>query len=153
MNHAVIGTVVLAQFVDLGMAVVAGGDAVIRLGCLDLAILERPVLEALLLESGLQETAAAAAAEIVGAVGLHVDEVFFADYGFDHVTQVFGNRIAVAFANDLAGVLDGEFNLQVFVPVGVDLQFALADPFGVIFIDAFDFKVVSDVEFFQSGPD
>ena len=152
-NHAVIGTVVLAQFMDLGMAVVAGGDTIIRLGCLNLVVLDLPVLEPLFLEPGLQEAAAAAAAEVVRAVGVHVDKIFFTHHGFDHEAQVFGNRIPVALADDLAGILDGEFNLQVFVPVGTDLQFAFADPLGIVFIDAFDFKVVRDVEFFQSGPD
>jgi hypothetical protein len=84
---------------------------------------------------------------------VHVDKIFFTHHGFDHEAQVFGNRIPVAFTDDLAGILDGEFDLQVFVPVGTDLQFAFADPLGIVFIDAFDFKVVRDVEFFQSGPD
>jgi hypothetical protein len=84
---------------------------------------------------------------------VHVDKVFFTHHGFDHEAKVFGNRIAVAFANDLTRVLNREFDLQVFVPVGTDLQFAFADPFGIVFINTFDFKVVRDVEFFQSGPD
>jgi hypothetical protein len=152
-NHTVIGAVMFAQFMDLGMAVVAGGDTIIRLGCLDLPVLDLPVLESFFLEPGLQEAATAAAAEVVRAVGVHVDEVFFADHGFDHEAQVFGNRVPVALTDDLAGVLDREFDLQVLVPVGTDLQFAFADPFCIVFIDAFDFKRVCDVEFFQSGPD
>jgi hypothetical protein len=42
---------------------------------------------------------------------------------------------------------------QIPVPVGIDIQFALPDPFGVIFIDVLDFEIMLDVEFFQSGPD
>jgi hypothetical protein len=84
---------------------------------------------------------------------VHVDEVLLAHHGFDHKAQIFGNRIAKALADDLAGILDGELDLQVFVPVGIDLEFALADPFGIIFVNAFDFKIVLEVEFFQSGPD
>jgi hypothetical protein len=84
---------------------------------------------------------------------LHVDKVFFTHHGFDYITQIVGNRVAEALAYDLAGVLNREFDLQVFVPVGIDLQFAFADPTGIIFINAFDFKIVFEVEFFQSGPD
>jgi hypothetical protein len=152
-DDPVIPAVMLAQFVNLGVAVVASGDTVIRLGGLDLAVLELAVLEALLLETGLQEAPAAPAAEIVGAVGLHIDEIFLADHRFDHEAQVFGNRIAETLADDLARVLDRKFDFQVLVPVGVDLEFAFTDPLGVILVNIFDFKVVLEVEFFQSGPD
>jgi hypothetical protein len=152
-DHTVIPAVMLAQLVNLGMAVMAGGDTVIRLGRLNLAVLDLAVLEALLLEPGLQEATAAAAAEIVGAVGLHVDEIFLADHRFYNETQVLGNRITVALADDLAGILNREFDFQVLVPVGIDFEFSFTNPFGIIFVNAFNFKVVLEVEFFQSGPD
>jgi hypothetical protein len=142
-----------AQFVDLCMTVMAPGNAVIRARRLDLFIFDFAVGQSLFLEPGLQESAAAAAAVVVGAVGLHVNEVFFAYHGFDHEAQIFGNGVAKAFANDLAGVLHREFDLQVLVPVGIDLEFAFADPLGIVLINIFDFKVVFQVEFFQSGPD
>jgi hypothetical protein len=138
---------------DLGMAVVAPGNAVVCACGFDLFIFDFAVGQAFFLEPGLQESAAAAAAVVVGAVGLHVDEVFFTHHGFDHKPQVFGNGIPKAFPNDLAGVLHREFDLQVFVPVGVDFEFAFPDPFGIVLINIFDFKVVFQVEFFQSGPD
>jgi hypothetical protein len=116
-------------------------------------VLELAVLQALLLESGLEKAAAAAATEVVGPVGLHVDEILLAHHGFDHEAQVFSNGIPVAFAHDLAGILDREFDFQVLVPVGVDLEFALTYPCGIIFVDVLDFKIVLEVEFFQSGPD
>ena len=153
MNHTVISAVVFAQFMDLCVAVVAGGNTVIRFGCLNLVVLDLTVFKPFFLEPGLQETAAATAAEVVRPVGVHGDKVFFTDHGFDHEAQVFGNRVPVALANDLAGILDREFDLQVLVPVGIDLQFAFTNPFCIILIDTFDFKVVCDVEFFQSGPD
>ena len=143
----------LAEFVDLGMAIVAAGDAVISSRRFDLLVFEQPVLEALILEPGLEESAAAATAKIIGAIGLHIDEVLFTNNGLYHKTQVFGNRVAVAFANDLAGVLDGEFDFQVPVPVGADLQFAVTNPLGVVFIDVLDFESVLDVEFFPSCQD
>jgi len=153
MDNAVLCAVMLAQFMNLGVAVMAGCDTVVRFGRLNLVVLELTVLEALFLETGLQKAPPAAAAKVVGTVGIHIDEIFLTDHGFDHKAQVFGNRVAKALANDLAGILDGEFDFQILVPVGVDLEFALPDPLGVVFVNAFDFKVVLEVEFFQSGPD
>jgi hypothetical protein len=49
--------------------------------------------------------------------------------------------------------LNREFNLQILVPVGIDLQSSFADPFRIVLINGGYFKVVIDVEFFQSGPD
>ena len=149
----IVAAVMIAQFVNLGVAVVAPRDAVVRPGGLDLVVFQFAVFEAVLLVSGLEKTAAAAAAVIVGAVGHHVDEVFLTHHRFDHKAQVFGDGVAIAFANDLAGILNRKLDLQVLVPVRVDLQFSLADPFGVVFINIFDFKIVRDVEFFQSCQD
>jgi hypothetical protein len=153
MNHRVIAAVVFAQFMDLSMAVVAACDAVIRARGFDLLILDLAVGQSLFLEPGLQESAAATAAVIVGAVGLHVDEVFFTHHGFDYKPQVFGNGVAKAFADDLAGILNRELDFQILVPVGIDLELAFPDPFGIVFVNVFDFKLVFQVEFFQSGPD
>ena len=153
MHDAVPGAVMLAQFMDLGMAVVASGDAVIRTGRLNLLIFQPTILQARLLMAGLEEPAAAAAAVIVRAVGLHVDEVVFADHGLDDEAQVFGNGVAITLANDLTRILYGELDLQILVPVGIDLQFALANPLGVVFVDVFDLKLVGDVVFFQSCQD
>ncbi len=152
-HHRVSTPVMFAEFVNLGVTVVTTRNAVVGAGGLDLSIFESAVFKALLLIPGLQETAAAAATKIVGPVGLHVDKIFFAHHRLDHIAKVFGDGVAVAFANDLAGVLNREFDFQVLVPVGIDLEFAFANPFGVVLIDIFDFKVVIEVEFFQSGPD
>jgi hypothetical protein len=143
----------LTEFMNLGMAVVAAGDTIIRTGLLDLFILQPAEFQTLFFHAGLQKTAAAATAIIVGSVGDHVNKVFFADHRFDHVSQVFGNRIAKRLAHDLTGILDGEFNLEVLVPVGIDLEPPFPDPFGIVFINVFDDKVVLDVEFFQSCQD
>ncbi|GAB6113265.1 hypothetical protein JCM14713_30230 [Desulfomicrobium salsuginis] len=101
----------------------------------------------------MQEPAAPAAAVVVGAIGNHVDEVLLADHGFDDKAQVLGDGVPVALANDLAGVLNREFYAQLPVPVGVDLELPLPDPFGVVFIDVLDFETVLYAEFVQSGPD
>jgi hypothetical protein len=153
MHHRIVAAVVLAEFVDLGVAVMAAGNAIIGAGSLDLLIFQATILEALFLEPGLQESASATAAKVVGAIGRHINEILLAHHRLDHETKIFGDGIAVAFTHDLAGVLDGEFNLQLLVPVGVDLELSFPDPFGVVFIDILDFKVVLEVELFQSGPD
>jgi hypothetical protein len=152
-DHGIAAAIMFTELVDLGVAVMAAGDAVVGTGGLDLLVLQAAVLQALLFESGLEEATPAAAAEIVGAVGRHVDEVLFADDGLYHETQIIGNLVTVTLAHDLAGVLDREFDLQFPVPVAVDLELALPDPLGIVLVDIFDFKIVLDVEFFQSGPD
>jgi len=153
MDYAVVSAIMVAKFMDLGVAVMAAGDAVICAGGLDLVVFDFTVSQAFFFEPGLEESAAAAAAKVVGFVGLHVDEIFFSDNGFHHKSQVIGNGITIAFSYNLTGILNREFDFQVFVPVGVDLEFAFTDPFGIIFVDIFYFKVVFYVEFFQSGPD
>jgi hypothetical protein len=153
MHHRIAAAVMLAEFMNLGVAIVAPGNAVIGAGGLDLLILETAVFQALLLESGLQKTAAAAATKIVGPVGLHVDKILFAHNRLDHEAEIFGNGIAVALAHDLARVLNREFDFQILVPIGIDLEFTLTDPFGIVLIDIFDLEIVLKIEFFQSGPD
>ena len=153
MHDGIIAAVMLTELMNLGMAIMAAGDTVIRTGRLYLVVLELAEFQTLFFHAGLEETAAAAAAIIVGPVGDHIDKIFFADDRFDHVSQIFGNRIAKSLAHYLTGVLDGKFNLEVLVPVGIYLEPALTDPFGVVFIDVLDDKVVLDVEFFQSCQD
>ena len=153
MHDGIITAVVLTELVNLGMAVVAAGDTVIRAGLFDLFIFQPTELQTLFFHAGLQKTAAAAATVIVGPVGDHINKIFFADHRFDHIAQVFSNGVAKRLAYDLTGVLDGKFNLEVLVPVGIDLEPSLPNPFGIVFIDVFDDKVVLDVELFQSCQD
>lgn len=131
--------VMFAELMNLRMAVVAGGNAVIRTGCLDLLVFNFPVGQTFVFEARLEKSATAAAAVVVGMVGLHVNEVFFTDYGFHNKTQVVGNGIAIAFSDNLAGILNREFNLQVFVPVGTGFQPTFTDPFCIVFVNVFDF--------------
>jgi len=152
-DHRVSAAIVLAQFMYLGMTVVTARNTIISPGCLDLLVFHFPVFQPLLFKAGLEKAAAAAAAVVVRPVGGHVDKVFLPHNRFDHIPEIFGNRIPIAFPDDLARVLNGKLDLSILVPVRIDLQFAFADPAGVIFVDAFDFKIVFEVEFFQSGPD
>ena len=65
MDHAVVAAIMVAKLMDLGMAVVAAGDAVVCTGGLDLIVFNLSISQAFILESGLEETAAAAAAKVI----------------------------------------------------------------------------------------
>ncbi len=152
-DNRIMTTVMLAQFVNLGMAVMASGDAIVCTSRLDLIIFKLSIQQALIFESGLQESTTTTAAIIIGSIGLHIDEIFFTHHGFHHKPQIFCDGVAITLSNDLAGILYRELDFQILVPVGIDLQLAFANPLGIILIDIFYFKIVFEVEFFQSGPD
>jgi hypothetical protein len=84
---------------------------------------------------------------------MHFYKVFFTHNRFHGIPQVFGHRISKGFSHQLAGILNRKFNLQILVPIGIDLQLSFFDPLGIILNDAPDLKLVLDIEFFQSGPD
>ncbi len=111
MDDRIVSAEMLAQFVNLSVTVVAPGNAVIRAGRLDLLVFQSAVLQALFLKPGLQESAAAAAAVVIGTIGLHVDEIFLAHNRFDNKAKIFRDGIAIALSNDLAGILNREFDL------------------------------------------
>jgi hypothetical protein len=152
-NDGIIAAVMLTELMNLGVTIMAAGDTVIRAGFLNLFVLQPAEFQTLFFHTGLEETAAAAATIIIGPVGGHIYKVFFPDNRFDHIAQVFGNGVPKTLAHDLTGVLDGKFNFQVLVPIGIDLELSLADPFGIVFIDILDDKIMLDVEFFQSCQD
>ena len=143
----------LAKIVDLRMAIVTCSNTVIGLGCQNLLELLLAVRPPCIRVAGLQETAAAAAAEVVGLVGPHFDKIFFPHKGRDHKAQIICNWITVTLSYYLTRILNRKLELQILVPVRIDSQFSFPDPFGIILIDIFDFKVMFNVEFFQSGPD
>ena len=152
--HRIIATFkVLAQIMNLRMAIVARCDAVLGAGGHDLVEFYFAECAALFGQSILQKAPAAAAAIVIGAVGGHVDKVFLAHNGFDHIAQIFGDRVPQGFANQLARILAGKFDLALFVPFGTDLQLAFPDPFGIKGNDTFDCEIVLDVELLQSDPD
>jgi hypothetical protein len=101
----------------------------------------------------LQESAATAATVIVGTVRGHFDEIFLPHDFLGHVTQILRYGITKRFSNKLAGILDGKLYFQILVPVGIDFQFSFANPLGIILNNTLDFKIVGNVEFFQSDPD
>ncbi len=153
MYNGIIAAEILTELMNLGMTIVATRDTVIRAGLLDLLIFQAAKFQPLFFHARLQKTATAAATVIIGPVRDHINKIFLADHRFNHVSQVFGNGIAKRLAHDLAGILHGKFDFQLLVPVGFDLESSFPDPFGIIFVDVFDDKVVLDVEFFQSCQD
>jgi hypothetical protein len=153
MHRVVFSLVVFANVMHLGMAVMAGGYAVVRTGGHDLLEFQFAVSPSGFGKPGLQKAAAAAAAVIVGSVGKHVDKIFFTNDRLHDKPQILRHRIAKAFPDQLTGILNRKLNFQVFVPVGIDLEFSFPDPLGIILNDALDFEIVGDVELFQSCPD
>ena len=135
------------------MAVVTGCNAVIGFCRQNLVGFKLAISTPRVRISRLEKAAAAATAIIVGLIGMHFDEIFFAHHRFHGISQIFGHRISKGLSHQLAGVLNREFDFQVLVPVGIDLQLSFSDPLGIILNDTFDLKVVLDVEFFQSEPD
>ena len=152
-DDAVVSVEMLGKIVDLGMTVVAPGDAIIGARSLDLLVFQAAVFTSRLEIARLQKAAPAAATVIIGAIGRHVHKILFTNDRSNHETQIFGNGISIAFAHDLAGILHRKLDLQILVPVGVGFQFALPNPAGVVFVDVLDLEAVGNVEFFQSGPD
>ena len=152
-DHRVITTIMLTQFMNLSMAVMTSGNTVIGSRGFDLIIFQLSIYQTLFLESGLQKSATTATAVVIGSVGLHINKIFFTHHRLNHETKIFSDRITIAFSNNLARILNGEFDLQILVPIRIYLQFSFTDPFGIIFINVFNFEVVFEVEFFQSGPD
>ncbi len=124
----------MANIVNLSMTVVTTGNTIIRTGLHYLIKFELAVGPPFLLKAGLEKSAAAAAAIIVRSIGGHLNDVFFADNLFHDITQIFGNGFTIAFPDNLAGILDGEFDLPLLIPVGVDLQAPLPDPFRIVLI-------------------
>jgi len=105
---------------DLGMAVVTWCDGILGPSRLDLLGLQPAIFPTGIGKSRLQEATAAAATVVVRFVGCHVDEVLFTDHLFHHVAQIIGHGVAERFPHQLARVLNGEGDLQVFIPVGAD---------------------------------
>jgi hypothetical protein len=153
MKRVISTAVMFFQVVYLGVAVVTGSNAVIGSGSPDLFVFDSAVCPAGFGKPGLQETTATPTAVVVRPVGGHIDKILFTDAGFGHIAQVFGDGIAEGLAHQLTGILYGEFDFPVLVPIRAGFQFAFAYPAGVILDDALDLEIVRDLELVQSDPD
>jgi hypothetical protein len=149
----IVPAVMLFKIVNLSMAVVARREAVIGSRLHDLFELPPPVISPGFRKPGLKVSAAAAAAIVVGSVGLHIHKVLFADHRFDNISHVFRHCIAEAFSNQLARILYRKFDFHILVPVGIHFQLSFTDPLGIILNNTFTFKIVFDIESLQPDPD
>jgi len=152
-DHPITDAVVLTELMNLGMAVVTAGNAIVRSGNLNLIVFQATEFQPRFLVSGLKKATPTTAAVVIGTVGMHLDKIFFAHHAFDYKAQIFGNGIPIAFAYDLTGILNRELDFQILVPVGIYVQFPFPNPLGVVFINVFDLKFVGNVELFQSCQD
>jgi len=100
----------------------------------------------------LQKTAAAAAAVVIRFIWGHINEVLFPHQGRYNKPQIVSNGVSKTLAYDLTRILDRKLDLQILVPIRIDLEFPFSDPLGVVLVNTGNFKLVFDVEFFQSGP-
>jgi hypothetical protein len=139
--------------VNLCMAVMTGSDAILSSGCHDLLEFQPAVSASGFGKTRLQESAAPAATVIVGTVGKHIHKIILTDNGSYNKSQILRHGIAKTFPDQLAGILNRKLDLQVLVPIGTDFQFSFPYPLGIILNNAFDFKIVRNVELFQSRPD
>jgi len=135
------------------MAVVAWCNAVICLCCQNLVGFEFAVGTTRVRISGLEKSSSAATAVIVRPVWMHIDKILFTHHRFHRISEIFGHRISKTLADKLTRILNREFDFQILVPIGIDLQFAFTNPLGIILNDTLYFKLVIDLEFFQSDPD
>lgn len=113
----VIAPEVFGEIVYLGMTVMASSNTIISPRSNDLIKFYFTILTTLFIVTGLQVTAAAATAVIVGPVGVHINKIFFSDNRFNNKSQIFRCRISKTFADYLTWVLDGKFNFQILIPV------------------------------------
>jgi len=137
----------------LGMTIMAWRDAIGSFGCKDLVGLGLAIGPPLFRETGLEESTTAATAKVIGFIGCHVNEIFFTHNFLDNVSHIFGNGITQSFSHQLTGILKGELDFSVFVPVRRWIEFTFPDPLCIELNNTFNFKVVRDVEFFQSYQD
>ncbi len=136
----------VGQVMDLGVAVMAGCDAVSG-ACLDNLIeFEFAVLVPFFIEARLQITASAAAAIIVRFVGHHIDKIFFADAGFNDKAQIVGIVIAILLAHLIAGILDGEAHLEIPVPDTARAEPAFSYSLGIKVHDHLDVEPGVDIK-------
>ena len=153
MNHVIIAAVMFTHIFNLGMTVVAGCDHVIGAGGHDLIKLDFAIRPALVRITALKGAAAAAATEVIGTVGDHFDVILLAHHRFDHEPQVVDDLVRTGFAPDITGVLNGESGFDILVPVGIDLEGAVFDPFGIQFDNGRKLERMGNLIFSQSFQD
>ena len=153
MNRMIFTFIVLSKIMDLGMTVVTRGNAIIGSSRRDLVKFHLPVMMSGVSVPGLQITSPAAATVVVGLVGMHINKIFFPHNGLHDIAQILRHWISKAFAHYLTRILNRELDLQILIPIGVDLEFSFPDPFCIILVDACNLKIMGYIKFFQSCQD
>jgi hypothetical protein len=111
----------MPDIMDLGMAVMATGNTIVSSGGNNLVKFQFTVGPAFFRISCLKKAAAAAATIVVRFVRGHFDNIFLADHRFDNKPQIISHWVSESLAHDLTGILNGEFDFQILIPIGVDL--------------------------------
>jgi len=153
MNRVISAVEMIVQIVNLTVAVVAGRNTICSSRRFYLIEFQFSVRVSGFRVPGLQISPPSAAAVVVGAVRLHVDEVLLSDDGLDDEAKVFCDRIAEGFSDELAGILYRELDFSLPVPCRADLQLAFPNPLRIVLDNALDLETGFDAEFLQSGPD
>ncbi len=144
---------VISQFMNLGMTIMAAGDAIGGPGLLNLAIFDLAVEESLLFVTGLKKAPAPATTEVIGFIGSHIDKVLLSHTRLDHKAHVIGSRVSKAFPNDLTRVLKGELNAKLIVPAGIGFQLSFTNPRGVKGVHGLYVKFMGNFKLVQSYQD
>jgi hypothetical protein len=110
----------MTYIVHLGMAVVTPCNTIIRTGCHYLVEFNFAVGSAFFGITRLQKSTATTTTVIIRFIRGHLDDIFFTNHRFNDESQVVCDFIAFTFANNLTGILYGELDFSVFVPVGIN---------------------------------
>jgi len=110
MYGMVFSTIMICKVVNLGMAIMACRNAVIRVCGNDLVVLDLAVFPSCIRVSGLQKAPASSATVIVRFVGVHVYEVFLSYNRLHDEAQIIGDSIPKALSYDLTRILNRKFD-------------------------------------------
>ncbi len=153
MDCHVLGLKVVGKIMDLCMAIVTRGNAVISSCSYNLVKLDLAIGITLICESRLEKASASATTVVVRLVGPHINKIFFPHNGLHHKPKIVCHRISVSLAYNLTRILNRKLDLPILVPVRVDLELSFPNPLGIILVDASNFEVIRDIEFSQSFQD
>ncbi len=120
---------------NLRMTVMTTGNTVISPGGNNLVKFHLTISPALFGISGLEESAATAAAVIIGFIRCHFNDVFLTDHRFDNIPQIIGNWVTEAFSDNLAWILDCECDFKILVPIGINLESPFTNPFCIVLVN------------------
>jgi hypothetical protein len=119
-NSTVTSAKMMTYIVHLGMAVVTSRNTIIRTGCHYLVEFNFAIGSAFLGIARLQKSTAAATTVIIRFIRGHLDDIFFSNHRFNDESQVVCDFISFTFTDNLTGILYGELDFSVLVPVGIN---------------------------------